>query len=85
VIYLYKTIISPVKCNKTDYTYLMTLNKLSAEVWNHCIDLDKEYVKQTGNFMTMGVMQTAVKGYNNLHAKGISFVYHKYLAARESM
>lgn len=85
MIYLYKTIIIPVKCNKTDYTYLMTLNKLSAEVWNHCIDIDKEYVKQTGNFMTMGVMQTAVKGYNNLHAKGISFVYHKYLAARESM
>ncbi len=82
---MYKTVIIPVKCNKTDYAYLMTLNKLSAEVWNHCIDLDKECVKQTGKFMTMKNMQTAVKNYNGLHAKGISFVYHKYLVARDAM
>ena len=82
---MYKTKIIPVKCNKTDYQYLLGLNKLSADTWNYCVKIDKEYHNKNGKYMDMATMQTAVKGYNELHAKGHNFVYRKYMSARNSM
>lgn len=81
---MYKTIIIPVKCNKTDYDLLMKCNQWSAQVWNYCIKIDKEYKEQTGKYMERSEMQTAVKGYSQLHAKGVYHVYRKYLTARIS-
>lgn len=62
----------------------MTLNKLSAEVWNYCVKIDKEYYKQNQEYMNLNKIQTAVKGFNGLHAKGINFVYHRYIIARSN-
>ena len=75
----------PVKCNRLDYNYLMRLNKLSAEVWNHCVDIDKEHYVSTGKFMIMSEMQLSVKGVTSLHAKGRYYVYRKYMFARDAM
>lgn len=82
---MYKTIIIPVKCNKTDYKYLMQCNKLSAEVWNYCVKIDKEHHELFGKYMDMKTMQFAVKDYNSLAARNIQFVFRKYMFARSSM
>lgn len=63
----------------------MKCNKLSAEVWNYCVKIDNQYYEQHGIRMNMSAMQTAVKGYNSLHAKGINHVYRKYMFARSAM
>jgi len=82
---MYKTIIIPVKCNATDYKYMMECNKWSADVWNYCVEIDKGCFEQTGKYMDMSTMQMTVKGYSNLHAKGVHHVYKKYLTARDAM
>lgn len=83
---MYKTIIIPVKCSKSDYIYLQSLNRYSADVWNYCVEIDKEYKEQTGKYMDMKTIQRATKGCSPvLHAKGVYFVYRKYMAARDSM
>ena len=82
---IYKTIIIPVKCNKTDYQYLLGLNRLSAEVWNLCVKLDKEYQEANGKQIPFKELQYAVKGCNNLHSKGISLVFRKYFYSRKAM
>jgi len=64
----------------------MGLNKLSAEIWNQCVKLDKEYQETHGQKqMPFKDLQTAIKGYNNLHSKGIGIVFLKYYNARSSM
>ncbi|MDF2884886.1 MAG: hypothetical protein K0R54_5456 [Clostridiaceae bacterium] len=47
--------------------------------------IDKEYYTNNKKYMDMRTIQTAVKCYNNLHAKGIYYVYRKYMFARDSM
>jgi putative transposase len=82
---LYKTIIVPLKCNKTDFRYMSQLNKLSAEVWNFCVELDKKYKEETGKSIGLSEIQKRTKGIVPLHAKGIHHVAHKYLYARSAM
>ena len=47
----YKTLLIPVNCNKKDYEYLLNCNKLSAEVWNLCLELDQKYKNETGKYI----------------------------------
>lgn len=61
------------------------MNILSADTWNYCVKIDKEYHDINGKYMDMSTMQTAIKGYNKLHAKGHTLVYRKYISARSSM
>jgi len=42
IILIYKTIIVPVNCNKSDYNYLMQCNKYSAIIWNNCVKADQK-------------------------------------------
>jgi putative transposase len=74
-----------VKCNKSDYQYLLGCNKLSADVWNYCVKLDQEYQEINGKQMPFKEMQSKVKGYNDLHSKGIGLVFFKYYYARNAM
>lgn len=82
---MYKTKIIPVKCNKSDYKYLMNCNKLSAEVWNYCVTMDNDYYKKYGIFVNMSDMQKTLKGIVPLHAKGIGHVFRKYQSAKMAM
>jgi putative transposase len=61
------------------------LNKLSAEVWNFCLELDKKYKEETGKQIGLSEIQKRTKGIVPLHAKGIHHVTHKYLFARSAM
>ncbi|MGG3920445.1 transposase [Geobacillus thermodenitrificans] len=82
---MYKTIIVPVKCSKEDYLYLLNCNVLSAQVWNLCLKIDKEYREQNnGDWIDRNKLQKLTKKCVHLHAKGIHHVVHKYLFARDA-
>jgi putative transposase len=57
---------------------LFQLNKLSAQVWNKCVELDKSHKEQTGKHISRWDLQNELKGYVNLHARGIQYVIKKY-------
>jgi putative transposase len=84
--FIYKTVIVPVKCSKEDYEYLLNCNKLSAEVWNLCLKINEEYRKQNnGKLIQRNELQKLTKQCVHLHAKGIHHVVHKYLFARDAI
>jgi putative transposase len=82
---MYKTLIIPVKCNKQDYEYLKQCNKLSAEVWNLCLKLNKEYKEKNDRYINNSELQKATKKCIPLHSHNIHHVVHKYLFARDSI
>lgn len=82
---MYKTMFIPVRASPTDTQYLLGLNHKSAEVWNRCVTLDKEKQERSGTFLSMKELQKAIKGFGDLHAKGVCHVFMKYLAARVAM
>lgn len=75
----------PVKCSKKDLDYLFQCNKLSAEVWNLCLELDKNYQEQHGKPINRTELQKSTRKCVPLHSKNIQHVVHKYLFARDSM
>ncbi|MEM4995038.1 transposase [Priestia sp. SB1] len=80
----YKTITVPVKCSKGDYTYLSNCNKLSAQVWNKIIELEKEFRNTNdGKWIGRSHLQKELKGFVHLHAKGIQHIIGKYLHSRD--
>lgn len=79
----YKTKIIPLKCNNKD---VFNLNKLSAKVWNLCVEIDKDYKKNNKKGMGRTELQKRTKKcVKGLSGKNIQFVVHKYLFARNSM
>ncbi|MGG0308304.1 transposase [Priestia megaterium] len=81
----YKTMTVPIKCSKSDYKYLMSCNKISAEVWNKVLDIDEQYRKENeGKWIGKNKLQKLTKGCAYIHAKGIHHVAYKYLEAREA-
>lgn len=75
----------PVKCSKRNLNYLFKCNGRSAEVWNLCVQLDREYQKKHGKPINKTELQKQTKNCVALHAKGIQHVAHRYLLARDSM
>lgn len=65
--------------------YMQTLNKLSAIVWNECVEIDQEYRNSFGKSISLSELQKATKHIVPIHAKGIHHVVHKYLYARSAM
>lgn len=76
----------PVKCNKSDYEYLMQCNKYSAQIWNACVKSDKEHNKITGKYLTRSELQFMMKkSVPIILANSINFVILKYITARDAM
>lgn len=82
---IYKTLLIPVNCKQKDLKYLYNCNKLSAQVWNFCIELDKKFKEENGKFIGMSDLQKQTKKCVQIHSKGIHHVVHKYLFARDAM
>jgi putative transposase len=82
---IYKTVLIPLKCNKTDFRYMSQLNKYSAKVWNFCVQADKEHKAKTGKAMTLSELESATKKMVPLHAAGIHHIVFKYIYARRGM
>ncbi|ATF13593.1 transposase [Brevibacillus brevis X23] len=82
--YHYRTINVPVRCSSHDLKYLYGLNKKSAYVWNLCLELATKYSEENdGKWISRNDLQKATKKCIDLHAKGIHYVAHKYLFARD--
>ena len=75
----------PLKCNKKDFEYLSKLNKISADVWNYCVEIDKEYKKINGKQMGLSLLESETKQKFSIHAKGIHHIVLKYYNARSAM
>jgi len=81
-----------VRCHKTsfyatqsDIDKLFSCNRISAEIWNSCLDASKAYhLSNGGKWINRSELQSAMKGKFPLHSQSIQAVCHKYLYARES-
>jgi len=82
---MYKTIIVPLKCNKEDFKYLRTLNKISADVWNYIVELDKENIKINNKQLTLSELEFTTKQKFQIHANGVQHIIFKYYYARSNM
>lgn len=63
---------------------LFACNRISAQVWNDCLDLAKAHFQQTGNWIDRGTLHLATKGKYPIHSQSIQAVFEKYLDAREN-
>lgn len=82
----YKTLSIPIKCSKSDLDYLYQCNRLSAQVWNLCVEIAENYRKENeGKWIDRNTLQRLTKKCVPLHAKGIQHVLGKYLAARDAI
>lgn len=83
---IYKTIIVPVNCNKSDYNYLMQCNKYSATVWNNCVKADQESREKNNKSLTRSELQFMMKkSVPHILANSICSVVFKYITARDAM
>lgn len=77
--------IVPVRCNNSDYQYLMNANKYSAEVWNYCVKIDQECKESSGKQMKFSELQSAVKKFRKLSSKNNQLTFMKYYYSRDAM
>ena len=85
-ILIYKTITVPVKCNKSDYNYLMQCNKYSATLWNNCIKADQESKEKYNKYLTRSELQLLMKkSVPYITANSICIIILKYITARDAM
>lgn len=63
---------------------LFACNRVSAEVWNRCLEVSKETHLKTGKWVTKSELQKATKGIFRLHSQSVQAVCHKYIHAREA-
>jgi len=61
------------------------LNKTSAEVWNLCVQIDKDYKLKNQKSATLSILEFATKQKFFMHAKGIQHAVFKYYNARFAM
>lgn len=73
------------KCNKTGFEYIKKLNKISADVWNYCVAIDKAYTDVNKKGINLSMLEFETKNKFMLHAKGIHHVVLKYISARDAM
>jgi putative transposase len=70
--------------SRTDLDRLFECNRESAQVWNECLHLSKEYYVEQGELISKSELQTRTKGRFHLHSQSTQAVCHKYLFARTS-
>jgi putative transposase len=72
------------KASKDTIQQLLECNRLSATVWNDCLDDAKKYYLQHKKWIGKTELQALLKGKYRLHSQSIQAVAHKYLFAREN-
>lgn len=76
---------TPFHTSKTDLERLFACNRISAEVWNQCLVIAKDYALQhDGKWIGKTELQAALKNQFPLHSQSLQAVCHKYLFARDS-
>ncbi|MCF3941631.1 hypothetical protein [Oceanobacillus alkalisoli] len=64
--------------SKEAIDHLFACNRLSADVWNACLEGAKNYHLQTGKWINRTHLQQAIKKTVPLHSQSIQAVAHKY-------
>jgi putative transposase len=79
------------RCAKVDFyaskeaiNRLFECNRISAKVWNRCLELSKEKHLQTGKWISKNELQKQTKGKFSIHSQSIQAVCHKYIFARDA-
>ncbi|WCK54145.1 hypothetical protein PP175_23120 [Aneurinibacillus sp. Ricciae_BoGa-3] len=80
---MYRTQKVPFLASKTTVDALFALNRLSAEVWNRCLDEARAHHLQTGIWIDKSTLQKTVKKQFPMHSQCIQSVCHRYLRARQ--
>lgn len=70
--------------SKRNLDRLFECNRISAQVWNDCLKIAKDYYKQYGKWIGKSELQKLVKGKYPIHSQSIQAVAHKYLWARDA-
>ncbi|MBB6669441.1 RNA-guided endonuclease InsQ/TnpB family protein [Cohnella nanjingensis] len=71
--------------SKADLERLFACNRISAEIWNRCLSIAKNYsVQHDGKWIGKTVLQAALKNQFPLHSQSVQAVCHKFLFARDS-
>lgn len=69
---------------KSDLNRLFECNRISASIWNECLNISKEYFKTNNKWINQTELQKAVKNNFPMHSQSVQAVVHKYLFARDS-
>jgi putative transposase len=73
------------QASKTNRERLFECNRISAEIWNECLDIAKTYsLLNDGKWIGRSELQAQLKGKYPLHSQSIQAVCHKYLFSRDS-
>lgn len=73
------------KTSKTNLNRLYECNRISAQIWNDCLDIAKQYsLANNGKWINKTELQKALKNKYPLHSQSIQAVCHKYLFARDA-
>lgn len=81
---MYRCIKTSFKTSKTDLERLFHCNRLSAQIWNDCLKIAKEYaLNHNGQWINKTQLQKELKGKYPLHSQSVQAVAHKYLQARD--
>jgi putative transposase len=63
---------------------LFECNRVSAQVWNDCLEIAKSYYKETNKWISQSELQKLTKGKYPIHSQSIQAVVHKYIWARDA-
>ena len=70
--------------SKADLDRLFACNRVSAGVWNDCLEIARAYHQQHGKWIGKSDLQKATKGKYPIHSQSVQAVCHKYLWARDN-
>lgn len=73
------------KATKFNINRLFECNRISAEIWNECLIVAKNYSLQNdGKWIGKTQLQAALKNKFPIHSQSVQSVCHKYLFSRDS-
>lgn len=72
------------RTSKDNLNRLYACNRISAQIWNKCLELAKEHYTKTGEWIDRKAFHYATKGQYPIHSQSIQAVYERYLDAREN-
>lgn len=73
------------QASKTIVNRLFECNRISAEIWNECLNIAKNYsLHHDGKWIGRSQLQAELKDEFPLHSQSIQAVCHKYLFSRDS-
>jgi putative transposase len=63
---------------------LFECNRISAQVWNDCLEISKSYYRETNKWISKGDLFKKIKGKYPIHSQSIQAIAEKYLWARDA-